>query len=121
MTSLRSVPQQPDPALDPEHGICPDCEGAGEIRFNASQGGEPWFEDSALCRRCHGDGWLGDVVPTQEFEVGERVRCHTFAGTVTQYVPQVHADNLYRVLWDSDPDDMDLYPVSGLVLLERAA
>jgi hypothetical protein len=64
-----------------------------------------------------------EVVPVQEFEVGERVVCHTYTGTVVEYVAQVYADNLYRIRWDTAPEDTDLYPAHGLSRLvgEQAA
>jgi hypothetical protein len=56
----------------------------------------------------------GAETPVQEFEVGERVRRAHFYGTVVEYFPQVYADNLYRVAWDTDGDDTDLYPAGSL-------
>jgi hypothetical protein len=64
------------------------------------------------------DALDGDVpsveTPVQEYEVGERVRCAGFFGTVVEYFPQVYADNLYRIAWDTDSDDTDLYPAGSL-------
>lgn len=64
------------------------------------------------------DALDGDVpgveTPVQEYEVGERIRCAHFYGTVVEYFPQVYADNLYRVAWDTDPGDSDLYPAGSL-------
>ena len=53
-------------------------------------------------------------LPKQEFEVGERVRCHTCLGTVVEYLPQAYADNLFRIAWDDDESDTDFYPSVGL-------
>lgn len=53
-------------------------------------------------------------VPIQEFEIGERVKCSAFTGTVVEYLPQMYADNLYRVAWDGDSLDRDFYPASSL-------
>jgi hypothetical protein len=53
-------------------------------------------------------------IPVQEFQVGQRVKCSVFTGTVTAYMPQTYTDNLYRVAWDGDAADNDLYPAANL-------
>lgn len=53
-------------------------------------------------------------VPVQEFQVGERVICNGFTGTVVAYHAQVYAENLFRVAWDGDTSDFDAYPASSL-------
>jgi hypothetical protein len=58
-------------------------------------------------------------VPIQEFQVGERVKCSVFTGTVSDYLPQTYTDNLFRVAWDSDHEDNDLYAASSLTSAEE--
>jgi hypothetical protein len=102
---LRSVPDDytPDEPDTPE-GACPVCRGLGVVNITGP--------DRFGVIECD-DGTVA-VLPTQEFQVGDRVVSHTFTGTVSEYVPQVYTDNLYKILWDADPLDGDLYPAHSL-------
>jgi hypothetical protein len=59
-TVLHVVSDLPHP-LDQAAGVCPECGGAGEVRFNLSSGREPWHDNSAECARCAGEGILPDL------------------------------------------------------------
>lgn len=62
------------------------------------------------------------------FAAGDRVaaRKNGDMGSVREIIAQRHADDLYVVSWDTDPDDHELYAQSALMLVrhmgsERAA
>lgn len=43
------------------------------------------------------------------YEIGERVRCDESTGTIVEAIRQRNVGDLFRIAWDNDPDDHELY------------
>lgn len=49
--------------------------------------------------------------------VGDRVCCDTHRGTVIERIPQKHTSDLFRIDWDDDHADRDLYADTFLTVI----
>jgi hypothetical protein len=54
------------------------------------------------------------------YSVGDRVRCGTSRGTIREAIRQRNTGDLFRIDWDGEPRDDDLYQDVLLVSLTTA-